>query len=316
VRHKQELAIAHMQAEAWAESAFSGAGATPDAAPDATPDATPHATPHAIQLYAPETVQSLHHALFQAHMPSAWRDRNVQVGRHVAPDHAAVPQFLARWQEVYGSVRPGEAALVAAAASHHRLAWIHPFEDGNGRVARLHTHLLLHAMGLTKGLWSPLRGMARNQARYYALLDGADAPRAGDLDGRGNLSEAGLIAFIGWFLEICIDQARFMAKLLDVSDIKSRMAAALHFWQAQGTGVRIEALHALHYVFLAGPVERGEFRAMMGLSDRAASTVLAAMLKLDLLRSDTAKGKVGFAVPLHALRFYFPALWPEAEAGA
>ena len=45
-----------------------------------------------------------------------------------------------------------------ALAAHQRLAWIHPFRDGNGRVARLHTHLVLGKLGLTNGLWSPLRG--------------------------------------------------------------------------------------------------------------------------------------------------------------
>lgn len=43
-------------------------------------------------------------------------------------------------------------------------------------------------------------------------------------------------------------------------------------------------------------------------------TLLTALLRRGLLRSDTAQGKLRFGMPLHALRFYFPALWPEAEA--
>ena len=41
---------------------------------------------------------------------------------------------------------------------------------------------------------------------------------------------------------------------------------------------------------------------------------LSALLRRDLLKSDSPQGKVRFGLPLHALRFYFPALWPEAEA--
>ena len=33
-----------------------------------------------------------------------------------------------------------------------------------------------------------------------------------------------------------------------------------------------------------------------------------------LVSTDSPQGKVRFGLPLHALRFYFPALWPEAEA--
>jgi Fic family protein len=60
--------------------------------------------------------------------------------------------------------------LVAIAASHHRLLWIHPFSEGNGRVARLLSHALLRRAGVGSPLWSvargltchrPLRGLAR-----------------------------------------------------------------------------------------------------------------------------------------------------------
>ena len=308
VQRRQRLALAHMHTEAWAETTL-GADVLPD---------------RMAPLYAPATVCALHQHLFAqlqpaadtdlAWQPGALRARDVTVGQHLAPAHGSVPAFLVRWQEVYGAVRAGEMAIIAAAASHHRLAWIHPFEDGNGRVARLHTHTLLHAQGLTRGLWSPLRGFARTQATYYAKLAGADAPRAGDLDGRGNLSERGLIAFIDYFLDMCIDQARFMSTLLDAAKIRERIAACLHFEvQQHGGGMRVEALYPLHYVFLSGPLERGIFKSMTGLGDRTADSLLRALLKRGLLESDSPKGKVRFGTPLHALRFYFPSLWPEAE---
>ena len=44
-------------------------------------------------------------------------------------------------------------------------------------------------MQLTSGLWSPMRGLARNRDQYYALLHNADLPRRNDLDGRGRLSQ-------------------------------------------------------------------------------------------------------------------------------
>jgi len=55
---------------------------------------------------------------------------------------------------------------------------------------------------------------------------------------------------------------------------------------------------------------------MTGLGDRTAVSALSAPIRRGLLKSDTPQGKVHFALPLHALRFYFPSLWPEAEADA
>ena len=166
-------------------------------------------------------------------------------------------------------------------------------------------------------MWSPLRGLARSQPRYSEHLANADLHRRNDLDGRGNLSEEGLIAFCNYFLDVCIDQAGFMGQLLDMQTMKDRIAACLAFEShREGSGIRMEALTPMHYLFLGGPMDRGAFKAMTGLAPRTADRTLQALMERGLLLSDTPKGAIRFAVPQHALRFYFPALWPEAEAGS
>ncbi|MGB4358991.1 MAG: Fic family protein [Rhodoferax sp.] len=307
---KQRLAVAHIEAEQVLEQRYAGADG-------------------ARALYSVAAVQDLHHELFsqlppadlltpegQPMAPGALRQRDVQVGQHIAPIHASVPDFLTRWATFYGGVRRGEAALVAMAAAHQRLGWVHPFVDGNGRVMRLHTHTLLSALGYTGGLWSPLRGFARSTERYYALLADADSLRRGDLDGRGNLSEQALIAWIDYVLDTCLDQVRFMAGMLDFETIKARIEACLVFESTVvKQGVRQEALRGLHYLFLSGEdMARGDFKSMLGMSDRGATDALGALVKRGLLKSDSPQGKVRFGLPQHALRFLFPQLWPEAEA--
>lgn len=283
------------------------------------------------RIWSPRMVRDIHQDLFarlpetdrllpegDVLEPGALRDRDVSVGTHAAPSRHAIPAMLQRWGEFYRGVRRGELQIAAAAASHHRLAWIHPFRDGNGRVARLHTHLVFGKLGLTNGLWSPLRGFARTHDAYYARLAAADEPRAGDLDGRGNLSEQALIAWTAYVLELCLDQVRFMAGLLDLGRMKDRIAACLSFEErVVKQGVRAESLRALHYLFATqSELERSEFKALLGLGDRLATAQVTALLKRGLLATDSPYGKLRFGVPQHALRFYFPNLWPEAEAGS
>lgn len=306
---RQRLAVAHMATEQWLEQHWGGWALD--------------------TIWSAQTVCGIHAHLFaqlpaadrllpegDALVPGALRDREVSVGTHAAPAHAAIDAMLSRWGSFYAGVRRGELQVVAVAASHHRLAWLHPFRDGNGRMARLHTHLLLGKLGLTNGLWSPLRGFARTQEAYYARLAAADEPRAGDLDGRGNLSEQGLIDWIAYMLDVCADQVQFMTGLLDLAGMKDRIAACLAYEEnVVRQGVRSEALRALHYLFATqAELERADFKTMLGLGDRLATAQVTALLKRGLLKSDTPYGKVRFAVPLHALRFYFPGLWPEAEA--
>jgi Fic family protein len=311
---RQRLAVAHIQTELVCETELA---VRAQAGQNLVRD-----------LYDPQALMWLHGQLFKdlpsadltladgsPLVPGVWRHRAVAVGRHEAPTAASLPLFLARWSEVYGQARRGEAATVAIAAAHHRLAWMHPFLDGNGRVARLHTHLLFHASGLGQGLWSPLRGFARSEARYKALLQAADEHRRGDLDGRGNLSQAGLVDWIGYTLDTCIDQVRFMAQQLNVQTMRDRIAAALAFEaSALQSGVRAEALIPLHYLFMAQTeLGRADFKAMMGLGDRLATEAVSALWRQGFVASDSPYGKLRFAIPRHALRFYFPALWPEAE---
>src|SRR5207302_2132037 len=117
--------------------------------------------------------------------------------------------------------------VLAIPAAHHRLNYIHPFPDGNGRVSRLMSHAMGHSAGIgAHGLWSISRGLARglkSRTEYKQMMDMADTPRQGDLDGRGNLSERALITFIEWFLQICLDQIRFMSGLFEIESLARRL---------------------------------------------------------------------------------------------
>ena len=251
------------------------------------------------------------------------RTRTSRAATHLAPPPEAVPALLTAWGRRYGELPGLEQALIGLACAHHRLLWIHPFRDGNGRAARLHAHLVLHALGLTQGLWSPMRGLARNQETYYARLNNADMARRHDHDGRGPLSQEELVAFAAFFLEIALDQASFMAGRLDLIGLRERLAdlltwLAAHPWRMGGEKslIRLEALEAVHYLAVAGPLARGRFMAMTGLPERTARRLLASLLDWGLLVSSSSRASVAFALPLASLRFLFPRLWPEAEVDA
>lgn len=246
--------------------------------------------------------------------PGLLRQQNVDVGIHVPPTWESVPQFLARLDEVYAKQRSPDDRLLAIASAHHRFAWVHPFIDGNGRAARLQTHSALHPV--TSGLWSPNRGLARRRDEYYSRLSEADEPRRGDFDGRGNLTEAGLRRWIEFFLDVCEDQASFMATMLDLNDMKKRIQALITFRAAQDKLIRAEAVLPLFHVFGLGPLTRGEFQQMTGLGERVARSLLSRLIETGLVLSDGPYAPVRFAFPLDALQFLLPDLYPEASRKA
>lgn len=243
--------------------------------------------------------------------PGAFRTRRVTVGRHEPPEPAQLSAFLNRYDAVYGvpSSR-AEERLLSIACAHHRLAWVHPFEDGNGRAGRLVTHAGL--FGITGGLWSLSRGLARKRDEYYERLAAADSPRRGDLDGRGNLSLEGLVRWCRFFLEVCLDQVAFMARLLDLDELKNRITALVLFVGQTEGKLKQQVALPLHHLVAAGPVTRGEFKQLTGLGERTAQGQLALLLKRGLIESDSALGPVRIGFPLSSLQFLFPDLYPEA----
>jgi Fic family protein len=226
-----------------------------------------------------------------------------------------VPRFMEEWQQGYRYSRAGESAVIALMAAHHRFAWIHPFIDGNGRTARLHTHLGLAGLGLTQGLWSPMRGLARQQDEYYARLIAADQARRGDVDGRGVLTEKGLIEFIEFFMRTCLDQIGFMSGMLDIPSFEARLEQMLaaEATKEETKSLKVEAAMPIAYLAAVGSMDRTRFKGMMGLASRTADRTLADLFKLGIVSSKTPKGPVELALPLPLFRYLFPRLWPEAE---
>jgi Fic family protein len=106
-----------------------------------------------------------------------------------------------------------------------------------------------------------------------------------------------------------------MTGALGLSSMKDRLAACLAYEeQVVKQGVRRESLRALHYLFATQTeLDRADFKALLGLGDRLATAQVSALLKRGLLETDSPHGPLRLGVPQHALRFYFPKLWPEAE---
>ena len=248
--------------------------------------------------------------------PGEWRsqsEQDVTVGRHQPPSSARVADFMTYFADRYRFDRLGKAArIVAIPAAHHRLNYIHPFPDGNGRVSRLMSHAMGHLAGIgAHGLWSISRGLARGLAsrgEYKSMMDHADMPRQGDLDGRGNLSQRALNEFTLWFLRVCLDQVTFMSGLFELDTLARR----LRTYVDRSDTLKPQAARLLEEALIRGEFERGDIARITGLPERTARRVLNEVMALGLLASDTPKGTVSLRFPADALDTLFPRLFPEA----
>jgi len=238
-------------------------------------------------------------------------DEDVAVGRHIPPSSERVAAFMDYFADKYRLERLGSGSrIIAIPAAHHRLNFIHPFLDGNGRVSRLMSHAMALKAGIgAHGLWSISRGLARgleSRSDYKRMMDHADMPRQGDLDGRGNLSRRALLEFTAWFLKVSLDQVAFMSSLFELETLISRLKLYV-----DRRGLKAEALPLLEQTLQRGELPRGDAERVTGLKERSARDLLAALVSDGILGSDTPKGAVSLRFPLHAVEILFPSLFPE-----
>ena len=242
-------------------------------------------------------------------VPGELRDRDVKVGLHVPVSPGALPRFLHRFEKVYRNIGKTESILSTAAA-HHRLLWMHPFLDGNGRVARLMSHAMLLDNLDTGAVWSGARGLARKVQEYKALLANCDRTRRNDLDGRGNLSEEALAEFTRFFLAVCIDQVTFMESLVQPHHLRTRIL----LWVEEE--IRLGKLPAksgsiLEAVLYRGELPRGDAGLVLGTGERQARRIVAALLGTGALASENPRAPIRLAFPAALASRWMPGLFPE-----
>ena len=242
-------------------------------------------------------------------VPGELRNRGVKVGLHVPVSPGALPRFLHHFEQVYGNIGKTES-IISTAAAHHRLLWMHPFLDGNGRVARLMSHAMLLDNLDTGAVWSVARGLARKVQEYKALLANCDRTRRNDLDGRGNLSEEALAEFTRFFLAVCIDQVTFMESLVQPHHLRTRIL----LWVEEE--IRLGKLPAksgsiLEAVLYRGELPRGDAGLVLGTGERQARRIVAALLGTGALASENPRAPIRLAFPAALASRWMPGLFPE-----
>jgi Fic family protein len=112
--------------------------------------------------------------------PGQLRPVNVKIDHssHVPPDSAKVSEYFEELMEFINAPVDLHNDLLITALSHHRMAWIHPFDNGNGRLIRMFTYALLIKQGFqvkTGRILNPTAIFCMDRNKYYDMLGIADS---------------------------------------------------------------------------------------------------------------------------------------------
>ncbi len=298
-------ALAHMSAQNWL---------------DTTSDA-PFSVPTILEIHRrfyemlpPEllSVRSVDGTKQAKVEPGTLRSTDVKIGRHVAISPGAIPRFLARMEQGYRSAHRGER-IVMAACGHHRLLWVHPFADGNGRVARLVLHHAFERAIGARSLWSASRAIALREKEYRAHLEACDEPRRGSLDGRGSLSEAALTGFAAFILECCIDQIDFAAALIQPPQLARRVLTWVDDMVSAGV-LKQGSQHVLKEMLHLERLTQADIAEIAGGDEGNAKVLTDALVVTGIVRPGPTDDRLTIAFPIDLSLQLFPELFPKARS--
>ena len=243
--------------------------------------------------------------------PGEFRDLEVAVHKDGGTHRPNCKDLLAHLEQYamdYDVARHhGDEKLIAMAAAHHQLTWLHPFRDGNGRVCRLHSGLFMARSGVNRGnLWSLSRGLSRSKQEYMINLFSVDPAQ----DDTPELINERLADFCEFFLGVCLDQIQFMTKQLRLEKVEQRIEWFVRE-RSQGGNAKLphKASRLLRAVFMQGQVPRGQAPEILNTSETSSRRIVRQLLDEGLLTSDSHRAPLKVAFSIHVMPYYFPSLY-------
>ncbi|MBO8093825.1 MAG: Fic family protein [Prosthecochloris sp.] len=150
--------------------------------------------------------------------PGAYRQVPVSIAGsdHLPPDFFQVPNYMTELVGFINSDDPHKYDLIKVALAHHRFGWIHPFRNGNGRVVRLLTYLLLIKYGFNVQaggrVLNPTAVFCNDRDKYYQMLGLADSG-----------TDEGMGSWCVYVLQGILDELRKVDQLADFAYLQKKI---------------------------------------------------------------------------------------------
>jgi len=113
-------------------------------------------------------------------IPGEYRKVSVKINKssHIPPDSIFIKDLMEELFTFINKSDDGKYDLLKIAIAHHRITWIHPFDNGNGRISRLLTYAMLVKFGFNVDqvgrILNPTGLFCVDRQKYYDMLSDAD----------------------------------------------------------------------------------------------------------------------------------------------
>lgn len=252
-------------------------------------------------------------------IPGELRKSFVKIGSHIAPNPDDLITIFNEFEILYNQCKfeSQTMKLIYALCSYHRLVYIHPFYDGNGRISRLYLDYLFQKIGLEGyGLWNLSRGLARNVDEYKKALSIADEPYRGSYDdGRGNLSLKALKQFLDFMLDTALDQIKYMSSVIKIDLIAKRMSNYVEFSQKNMyENIKPLPKHSqkiFESLLIYGEIPRNSVKDILNVSKPTAIKIVKELEDRGYINSVEPKSPIRIRFNSHFASEVIPEIFPK-----
>jgi len=208
-----------------------------------------------------------------------WRTVPVHIAGsdHIAPQPSDIDDHM---QELVGFINTDHGTqydLIKDAIVHHRFVWIHPFGNGNGRVARLLTYAMMAKQGFIDSTGirtlNPTAVFGSNREDYYNHLAQADS-----------LKDADILAWSEFMLHGVQEDLTSIGKLQDVRFVRRQILIPAFRDAADAGRITEQQFAMLRIVINKDRVKAGDFSKIITGSHAARSQAVRKLVEARLLR--------------------------------
>lgn len=188
--------------------------------------------------------------------PGIYRKTPVKINHstHLPPTYHVVEEYMEDLLEfINRDVEPKYQLLVTALA-HHRFVWIHPFQNGNGRVVRLLTYLMIRKQKFSvKNILNPTAIFCNDRNLYYCKLQAADSGE-----------KENLLDWCNYVLTNLLREIHKIDNLMDANFLKTKILFPALNYSMERKHITEEEYKVLKLAYEQGEIKASDINRILG----------------------------------------------------
>ncbi len=211
---------------------------------------------------------------------------SIKSSGHTPPPPVLLSNYFEKFVEFINTPHKEQYQLLMVAVAHHRFEYIHPFDNGNGRMGRLLNYAFLIKLGFkvkNGRIINPSSVFYTDRDKYYDMLSKADS-----------LEDGNILQWCEYFLLGLKNEIEKIDSLLDVGYVKTKILLPTLKIALASEHITAQEFKILEYLINRDNMSmKAEELGFLGVSDSKAKSKMMGKLKdKNIIMPTTPNGRI------------------------